>query len=290
VNLTLRSRFDFIGIHILPIPNYGDTTEHNLKYKGPVVGPNPDAVTAYAVVPDSPGFETMALRNAVEAIDFALRLIRAIGLPTLWGGRWKELGIGGSSPDTTWVISRHRNGPWDSALNESFRKPAASVEELVSNYSSHEISRLEKIYLDSRRSQIKERVLRAQYWLADATLPTDNSSRFARLSIAFETAIGSEASTESRTTEIGITQMLAERTAFLLGRDRETRLQLHKAVAELYGTRGKVMHGELDLIDNQRLARWAYLVWSIVREMLNRSGDFGTVDDLARWVRSQRYT
>ena len=291
-NLGVRSPFTFGNVEIHPIPNTGDTTEYKLKYEGPFGYGGPvDAVISFAVVPHAPGLGFKSSRNALEMVEGVLNIIRAIGLPTLWGRQWREAGVAGRGFGSSWVIMRHRyRAPWDSALLNHPTLAFMELEELMSNYSLAEVREVERIYVSDRQTAMEIKVLQALSWLGEATFPADNASKFAKLSIAFETAVGGAPSRDDQLREIGITQMLAERTAFLLGSGRVERLDWHRAVTKLYGSRSKVMHGETDPITDDELAKWAYLVWIAVRALLNRVTQFKTVDDLETWVRSQRYS
>ena len=164
------------------------------------------------------------------------------------------------------------------------------LEKLMRNYSAREIQAVERIYLAERTTMIETKVRQALSWLGDSTFPADNPSKFAKLSIAFETAVGGAPSRDDQLREIGITQMLAERTAFLLGKDQAERIEWHRAVTKLYGSRSKVMHGDTDPITDDELAKWAYLVWIAVRALLNRVSEFSTVEQFESWVRGQRYS
>ncbi len=291
-NLGLRSRFTFGDVEIHPIPNSGDLTEYNLKYEGPLGYGGPvDAVISFAVVPRAPGLGFKASRNALEMVEGVLNIIRAIGLPTIWGRKWREAGVAGRGFGSSWVIMRQRHrAQWDSGMQVGPLHAFMELEELMSNYSLAEVREVERIYVSDEQTKMERKVLQALLWLGEATFPADNPSKFAKLSIAFETAVGGAPSRDDQLREIGITQMLAERTAFLLGSGLVERLDWHRAVTKLYGSRSKVMHGETDPITDDELAKWAYLVWIAVRALLNRVSELRTVEDLETWVRSHRYS
>ena len=176
------------------------------------------------------------------------------------------------------------------ALGSGGPRELMRLEHMLGNWSEPEIKKIESIYTGERPTKMERKALQAMLWLGEATLPASNSSKFAKVSIAFETAVGGDAKGDDELKEIGITEMLAERTAFLLGDDRESRMSWHKAVKKLYGSRSKVMHGELDPISNEELTRWAYLVWTATRALLNGLHAWNSVEDFVRWVRVQRYT
>ncbi len=289
-HLIVRSPLAFGGVEIHPIPNTGDTTEYQLKYEGPF-RLDADPIYSFAVVPHAPGLGFKAWLNAVEAVEEVLTIIRAVGLPTLWGRDLHQAGILGRGFASGWAILRERHrSQWDMSMATSPPFALMKLEGLMRNYTGHEIDTVERIYLSERPSKMERKVLQALFWLGEATYPASISSKFARLAIALETAIGGEAGRAEQLREIGIAQMLAERAAFLLGGDRDSRLAWHRAVTELYGLRSRLMHGETSPISDDELTRWAYLVWSAIRAVLNRVSDFQTVEGFAAWVRSQRYT
>ncbi len=289
VNLIVRSPISFGGVDIHPIPNTGDTTEYELKYKGPLGhGGSPDFVYSYAAVPRAPGMGSKAWRNAIETADQVLTLFRGIGLPHLWGKTWLEAGIAGRGFASGWVVLRKKAGrPWDMALGSGGVKDLIHLERMLRNWSEDEITSLERIYTNERPSKVERKVLQALFWLGEATFPASNISRFVRLAVAFESAIGGES---RRLSEIGVTEMLAERTAFVLGGRADARLAWHGQVKRLYGLRSRVMHGDMDSVPDDDLTRWAFLVWKTVRAMLNRTSQFSTVEEFADWIRTQRYT
>lgn len=291
-NLWLQDVFHFGGVEIHPIPNTGDTRERAILYESPFrYGGPPDAVVSFAVVPEAAGLDGKAWRNAVTRIEEVLGLLRGIGLPTLWGREWREAGIAGRGFGSSWVILRRRHqSPWDMSMARSPTLAFMELDHMLRNYSSREVALVEAVFIKSNPTKMERKLLQALYWMGDATFPASNASRFAKLAVAFETAVGGEPSGDDQLKEIGITEMLAERTAFILGSNRDTRLLWHKWVKLLYGSRSRVMHGDVEPISNGELTKWARLVWTAVRAMLNRADRFSTVEDFARWVREQRYT
>ena len=290
VNLTARRVFNFGDVEIHPIPSKGGSPEYRLKYESPMRAHDPTAVNAYAVVPRAPGLDTKAWLSAVDVCERVLKLIRAIGLPTLWGREWRQAGLYGRGPGAGWLILRRRPGQWDTSLDGYHGAWYMSLEDMLRNYTAEEIGLLERIYSAPSLSKMERKILQTHYWLGDATFPADNASKFAKLSIAFETAVGGQVKGDDQLREIGITQMLAERTAFLLGQDMGIRLSWHRSVTELYGSRSRVMHGEVDPISDDDLTKWAFLVWKVARALLNRTSQFATVEQFERWVRNQRYS
>lgn len=288
-NLSVRRQYDFGGVEFHPILNTGDTTEYQLKYEGPLGHGGPvDAVISYAVVPKAPGMDTKAWRSALDRVEEVLTIIRGIALPTLWGREWRQAGVAGRGFDSGWVVFRrgHR-GPWDMSMAASPLLSFMKLDHMVGNYTGAEIRLVEEIYLKEEPTKVERKIVQALAWLGEATFPAKNPSKYARLSVAFETAVGGLAKS---LTEIGVTQLLAERTSFLLGTHTEDRMKLHTAVTDLYGIRSKLFHGEAQPVDGGVLARWAMLVWMAVRALLRRSSEIKSVRQLVNWTRRQRYS
>lgn len=286
VNLISRADFPFGDVEIRPIANFGDTTEHNLKYESPVKSPDPTPINAYAVVMHAKGYSSVAERNAIATIEDALRLVRGIGLPSLIGKGWKQFGVEGRSPGSTWAITRQGPGKWNSAVDFTMMDRFIFLSDLLRNYLPQDIDRLERIYLSPSKSKIERKVLQSHYWMGDATMPGSNAEKYTKLALAFEAAIGGEA---EKVAAIGITEMLAERVAFLLGDDQVERLQWHSSVRALYRLRSKIMHGDSALVSDGELVRWAFIVSKVAKKMLRLTNEFRTVEDLDTWVRNMRY-
>jgi len=88
--------------------------------------------------------------------------------------------------------------------------------------------------------------------------------------------------------------MLAERAAFLVGKDLNNRLEIDEKVRAYYGKRSKIVHegqadGSLaDLDDFGVLVRQIALA---LLEKLSKEGNkLSSVDELETWVKSRRYT
>ncbi len=289
-NLLLGSQFRLGGVEIRPIPNTGDLTEYNLKYEGPLGYGGPvDAVISYAVVAQAAGLGVRAWRNAIEMVERVLLLIRAIGLPELWGRQWLQAGIAGRGVATGWVILRQRVGPWNMSLGSGGPGEFMRLENMIRNWSSQEVQTLDRIYVKQNRTKMENKLLQAMFWLGEATFPASNDSRFSKLAIAFETAVGGDAKSR-QLKEIGVREMLAERTAFVLGVGPKARHLIHRAVSGLYGIRSDLFHGEANRVTDGELSNWALLVWATVRSMVNRCEQFKTVEQFATWVRQQRYS
>ena len=69
----------------------------------------------------------------------------------------------------------------------------------------------------------------------------------------------------------------------------EERKEIDKLVRLSYGVRSDIVHGRKSSIVGQDLVEFANLVRDISWAVLNKLDEFSSVDDLQRWVLTQRY-
>jgi hypothetical protein len=81
---------------------------------------------------------------------------------------------------------------------------------------------------------------RAIEWAFDARIDEDNTTRF------LKTCIGLEAALTEQNDEIGITQQLADRCAFILNKTSSAREETRKKIREIYKLRSKIVHGAVE--------------------------------------------
>jgi len=134
---------------------------------------------------------------------------------------------------------------------------------------------------------MKGKILSAFRWLGEAVKPDPVQGRFAKAALALETAVGGES---ERLTARGITAMLAERAAFLLGEKLEERCQVDEQVRRLYGKRSALFHGDNPNISEDDVQDLVLLAWRVSVTLLERLAEFPRVDSLDEWVVKQRYS
>jgi hypothetical protein len=141
-------------------------------------------------------------------------------------------------------------------------------------------------------TRMENKLLVSIHWLGESTKPDTKKSRFAKVSFALETLIGGEPQDEELKVR-GITAMLAERAAFIVGRDPADRLDVDKAIRKYYRIRSGIVHGEEENISFDDIDGFGQLVRRIaiaLLEKLNDLGDeIGNVEKLEGWVRKKKY-
>ena len=91
----------------------------------------------------------------------------------------------------------------------------------------------------------------------------------------------------------GITAMLAERAAFIAGKDLDDRLAIDKDIRKYYKMRGSIVHGGEGDVSLDDIDGFGKLVRRIAIALLEKPDELGTeisdVDKLQAWVNKQKY-
>ena len=141
---------------------------------------------------------------------------------------------------------------------------------------------------DTTITEMQRKFLSGLRWIGEGTKPDTLAARYLKISTALEYLIGGESSIEYLTTR-GITATLAERAAFLIGKDKDQRISIDRAVKKYYGLRSKIVHGNRDAVDQSDFLEFGLLVRQIALTLCQKVSSFSGVDDLQKWVIEQRY-
>ncbi|MFH2102425.1 MAG: hypothetical protein ABIJ39_03610 [Chloroflexota bacterium] len=137
-------------------------------------------------------------------------------------------------------------------------------------------------------TEIIRKFLLGLRWLGEATKPDIIEMRFTKLAFALEAFIGGESNQDILTTR-GLTATLSERGAFLVGKDEKERIDVHAAIHKYYKFRSSIVHGSTKQIREAEFIDFASLVRRIGWALFHKIEIFKNIDDLQRWVLSQRY-
>ncbi len=168
---------------------------------------------------------------------------------------------------------------------------------ILSKLKQPQLALINKLILktEDSRSNMENKLLDGIHWLGESTKPDTNRARFVKIGVALETLLGGEPKDEMLQVR-GITAMLAERAAFVAGNGLDDRLDVDRKVREHYRTRSKIVHGDkidppLTVTDIEEFGILVRRLALALLEKLDKLGDnLRTVDDLERWVKTQRYT
>ena len=242
----------------------------------------------------APGDQQKALSYAVGHVNLALDVLRAFCFPF---GRHSD----------TWRVGMVGNIiPWASTparINNRYFITLLGPGIAGNELRKHILSKLEqpqwelvnKLILKPQNSlsNMESKLLDGIHWLSESTKPDTNNSKFAKISFALETLIGSEPQDENLKVR-GITAMLAERTAFIAGRELDDRLAIDKDIRKYYGMRSNIVHGGQTKVSLDDIDKFGQLVRRLALSLLEKLDALGDeisdVENLEKWVKAQRYT
>jgi hypothetical protein len=245
----------------------------------------------------APGDFEKALSYARAQVNSVLDVLRILCFPfypytdTCKIGVIGEIPFSGTTPvrmDQKQIITQLRG-------TGLYRQP--EVRKLISK--GLEQSRLElinKLMLKAEhsRSDMENKLLDGIHWLGESTKPDTNRARFVKIGVALEALIGSEPKKDEMLQVRGITAMLAERAAFIAGKDLDDRLKIDKDIRKYYGMRSEIAHGVKINIQLCAIDSFGILVRRVALALLEKLDEMGgklsTVDQLESWVKTQRYT
>jgi hypothetical protein len=256
-------------------------------------------VVSYARV-DCPGDHDAAMDFADTIVDDMLTLLRAIGFPVTTKPQL-QFGVLNDYPSSK--VRPYRLGKltqnhrlegevrWAAHTGPGIA-PYRLREDLLAKCEVSTLDQLQKLiesdFLAPHNAMITKFFL-GLHWLGEATKPDSNNGRFAKLAFALEALIGGEASQDNLSTR-GLTATLAERGAFLAGKDPSGRRDVHNAIYKFYGRRSGIVHGNATAILEEDLVEFSRLVRTLAWALLARIDEFGDVDDIQGWVLDQRYS
>ena len=247
----------------------------------------------------SPGDWEIALDYAEESIQDALLIIRGIGFHFV-SQEINQFGVINEFP--VWPNQPYRlNRPKESERLEHSSNvitrlgPPIRVYRLYADIlnliDGSVITILDKLLSkdgDTTITEMQRKFLSGLRWIGEGTKPDTLAARYLKISTALEYLIGGESSIEYLTTR-GITATLAERAAFLIGKDKDQRISIDRAVKKYYGLRSKIVHGNRDAVDQSDFLEFGLLVRQIALTLCQKVSSFSGVDDLQKWVIEQRY-
>lgn len=167
---------------------------------------------------------------------------------------------------------------------------------LLSKLESRQWEEISHLLQKSERSRrpMENKLLNGVRWLAEATMPDNYQTRFSKIAFALETLVGGEPQKAEVLKARGIADMLAERAAFIAGKDLNDRLTIASNIHKYYGMRSDIVHGGRKGISADDIDGFGTLVRRLAVALLARLNELGnelnTVDSLASWIKTQRYT
>jgi len=166
------------------------------------------------------------------------------------------------------------------------------TEDILSNIPSERLNAFQSAYnnvLYSKSNQMQLKIISGFRWLGEATKSDPIDVRYVKLALSLEAFIGGDVNDETLTSK-GITAMLAERAAFLLGKDLTSRKDFDRTIRKYYKLRSDIAHGRSTNINGLDFENFGKLVREIGFTLVDRINKVSSVDDLQNWVVEQRYS
>lgn len=248
----------------------------------------------------APGDISRAIETALRHVRETILLIRGIGYPITTDEK-SEFGIINDFSSSKSI--QFRLGQPDETVKIDY--PSKSVvyvgpflhsfritEDILSNIPSERLNAFQSAYndvLDSKGNQMQLKIISGFRWLGEASKSDPIDVRYVKLALSLEAFIGGDVNDKSLTSK-GITAMLAERAAFLLGTNLKTRREIDIKIRKYYRIRSSIAHGKTTKIEKSDFENFGELVRDIGFGLLDKINELSSIDDLQKWILEQRYS
>lgn len=248
----------------------------------------------------APGDMAKALSYARTQVNLALDVLRILCFPfgpikdSCGIGVLGEVDFGKSTPVriNQRQFAIHFESPFDIHGYATFELRKL----ILSKLKQPQLALINKLILktEDSRSNMENKLLDGIHWLGESTKPDTNRARFVKIGVALEALIGGEPKKDEMLQVRGITAMLAERAAFVAGKDLDDRVKIDHDIREHYGMRSKIVHGVKVNIELRDINSFGILVRRVILAVLEKLNELrdklSTVEELESWVKTQRYT
>ncbi len=244
----------------------------------------------------APGDWELALDYAESTVREALLLLRGVGFP-LTEEEVNQFGT--ISEFSTWMNLPFRLHKANEAIRIEHSSSVVTRlgphvriyrlnTDLLKDVNPEILSTLNCLLVKPRPSltKIEHKFIGGLRWLGEATKPDALPARFLKLSTALEFLIGGEENIPTR----GITATLAERAAFLIGYDKDSRLLIDSDVRKYYRLRSMIVHGNDAKIDGRNFVEFGKLVRKTAFALGRNLLSFKTLDEMQEWINIQKYS
>lgn len=245
---------------------------------------------------NAPGDLEKAVSYAITQVNSALDLLRMLCFPFYPFTDACRIGVIGETGFTTWAPIRINQERAAQLRGTGAVGQPELRKHILSKLDQRQWELINKLILkpEESRSDMEDKLLDGIHWLGEAAKPDINRARFVKVGVVLETLIGGEPKKDEDLKVRGITAMLAERAAFITGKDLDDRLKIDKDIRRYYGTRSHIVHGGKRDISLSDIDSFGILVCCLALALLEKLDELGnnlsTVEKLESWVKTQRYT
>lgn len=236
---------------------------------------------------ECPGDQMRSWHYLTEAVETAHRQMVGAAWPRHGGSGHTPPSLPGRGADASFT-PRFEGGRLDMAMSTRVapgHAPYRVPRDLEGEWGDSWPSLLE-IAQRMERTESELSLMDALGWLGSATEPDLPAMKIVKVATALETLIAEH---DPNVTSQGITSMLAERTALLVGSSVEERLEIDRQVRQLYGLRSAVLHRR-GVANEDDVADAGLIVWRACRAFLDIVPEVTDAGGLRDWALLRRYS
>lgn len=261
----------------------------NVGREAKLIDPKGLGITAIAIT-SSIGDQATIFANARTKINAAINVIRAFSFPLASNNVFQEICIEGDfRPLRSFGLLSYTQdrepGTYVSALYDVGIGGVMPLDLKRYLPAMNLLGFGEFLEMISSPTRFSKRLVKAVDWLGEATKPDVLPAKFVKVAFSIDAMVGAE---EKDIPDSGKRARIAERAAFLMGRNYRARKMVWDAMNKIIRIRDEITHGSSDVaineVDIEESGKYAR---GLLRELLSRATEFKDVNQLAAWVRKQ---
>jgi hypothetical protein len=268
------------------------------EYNVGIIAKTLGTVKCYGVIADIEGDIEFAkeeahrkMRDAISILDFYLVL------GSHRNHSWQKIGVIGQHANQRKQEIFYSKVP--NPEKEEFLLPGISSQYLngreyvineaeVNKWKAYGYEDLVQFFEDGTKNDIALRVRRAITWYSKAMKADEVDEQFVALAVSLEILVGEKAENNVETSWGSIGQKLAERTAYLIGKNYQSKIDIVKRVKKLYGFRSGIVHSGIP-ISHENLHSLNNIVHSVILSFLARFKNFTNWEEFQTWESKQKF-
>lgn len=262
----------------------------NCKKFFSVAWPSNTSIHSFACV-QVEGDNNISTSGAITKVRRSFDLIRAFCFPFGKDSDAWNTGIVGDIPMRSSILMIIDQSQYPFKPNQ--RNMQIELEtHILPKLTDAQWSLLDELQKKETTTQMQTKLLDSIHWLAEATKTDTKKAKFVKISLALENLLGSESDLNELKAQ-GLTVMLAERAAFIAGKNYRDRLDIDEKIRRYYNIRSAIMHGRKTEVNDSALDGFGLLVRrlaiSLLERLSNSKQNLKNVNDLAKWVKDLKY-
>ena len=139
-------------------------------------------------------------------------------------------------------------------------------------------SKFDRLLKGQPSTKLKLKILRAIHWYGLGVKDKREVDRFIKLMVALESLILGKKDRFKK-------QLLAERAAFILGKDKDERKEVYQIVDRLYSLRGEIVHEGKDEISETDTLTLIHLVRNLIFALISLPERIQSLEDIDNGIR-----